>query len=134
MSRVIGVGRENTGVYLLEPTRKESRVLQSTTSEENEIMLWHHHLGHLLFQSLKSISTLKFKNNVHHLNCDTRQFAKNKRSVYQISITKRSVFPFHLIHSDVWYAPLTSIYGHRYFVTFIIGLSFNIKRRSSECF
>lgn len=68
MSRVIGGGHENIGVYLLEPTRKESRVLQSTTSEENEIILWHHHLGHVLVQSLKSISTLKFKNNVHHLN------------------------------------------------------------------
>lgn len=119
MSRLIGGGRENINVYLLEPTRKESRVLHSTTSEESEIMLWHHHLGHVLVQSLQSISTLKFKINVHHLNCDTCQFAKNKRSVYPISITKSSVFPFDLILSDVWYAPLTSIYGHRYFVTFI---------------
>lgn len=71
MSWVIGGGRENIGVYVLEPTRKETRVMQSITSEENEIMLWHHHLGHVLVQSLKSISTLKFKNNVHHLNCES---------------------------------------------------------------
>lgn len=117
--QVIGGGRESNGLYLLKPIRKESRVLQSTTSEDTEIMLWHHRLGHALVQSLRSISTLQFKNNVQHLNRDTCQFAKTKRNVCPVSINKRSMFPFDLIHSDISYAPLTSIYGYRYFVTFI---------------
>ena len=40
-------------------------------------------------------------------------------SVYPVSINKRSVFSFDLIYSNVWYAPLASIYGHWYFVTFV---------------
>ena len=106
MGQMIGGGRESNGFYLMEPTRKESSVLHSTTSDENKTLLCHRRLGHVIVQSLRSISTLNLRNNVQHLNCDTCQFAKTKRNVYRISFNKRSVFPFDLIHSDIRYAPL----------------------------
>ena len=38
---MIGGDRENNGLYLLDPTKKEPKVLQSTISEEDEVRLWH---------------------------------------------------------------------------------------------
>lgn len=45
---MIGGGRENNNLYLLEFTRKEPKVLQSTITKEDEDLLWHHSLGHAL--------------------------------------------------------------------------------------
>lgn len=88
MGQMIGGGRESNDLYLLEPTRKESCVLHSTTSEKNETLLSHRHLGHVLVQSLRSISTLNLRNNVQHLNCDTCQFAKIKSNVFVLDLIK----------------------------------------------
>ena len=80
--------------------------------------LWHRCLGHAPLQCLRNISFLNFANKPDSsLKCDACQFAKNKRSVYSVNVNKRSTCPFELIHSDVWYAPVTLIHGHRYFVT-----------------
>lgn len=38
---MIGGDRENNGLYLLGPTKKEPKVLQSTISEEDEVRLSH---------------------------------------------------------------------------------------------
>ena len=46
---------------------------------------------------------------------------KKKKKLYSVSLNKRSTGPFALVHSNVWYAPLVSMYGHCYFVTFIDG-------------
>ena len=53
------------------------------------------------------------------LRCDACQFAKNKRTVYSVNFNKRNTSPCDLIHSDVWYAPVVSIFGHHYLITFI---------------
>ena len=44
---------------------------------------------------------------------------KNKRTVYSMNLNKRHTGPFDLIHSDVWFAHVVSIYGRRYFITLI---------------
>lgn len=40
---MIGGDNENNGLYLLDPTKKEPKVLQSPISEEDEVRLWHQH-------------------------------------------------------------------------------------------
>lgn len=82
--------------------------------------LWHHRLHHAPLQCLMNVSFLDFTNKPDSsLRCNGCQFAKNKRSMYSVNINKRSNCPFDLIHSDVWFSPVTSIHGHQYFVTFI---------------
>ena len=39
--------------------------------------------------------------------------------MYSMNINRRSTSPFDVVHSDVWYAPVVSVYGHCHFVTFI---------------
>lgn len=39
--QMIGGDHENNGLYLLDPTKKEPKVLQSPISEEDEVWLWH---------------------------------------------------------------------------------------------
>ena len=116
----IGGGSVSNGLYTLDLKNIESRTLQAEVGDENKVTLWHHHLGHAPLQCLRNIPFLSFANKRDSLlRCDACQFAKNKRSVYSVNINKRSNCPFNLIHYDVWYAPVTSICGHRYFVTFI---------------
>lgn len=45
--------------------------------------------------------------------CDACQFANS------VNLNKMSINPFDLVHFDVRYAPVVSIYGHHYFVEFI---------------
>ena len=76
--------------------------------------------GHAPVQCLRNFSFLNMKNkNDSILRCDTCQYAKNKRTVYSVNINKNNTGPFDLVHSDVWNAPVISIYGHRFFVIFI---------------
>ena len=88
--------------------------------DENKVALWHRRLRHAPRQCLRNISFLIFQMNPGSiLRCDACQLSKNKRLVYSININKRSTPSFDLIHSDVWYATIPSIYGHQYFVTLI---------------
>lgn len=41
MGQMIGGDHENNGLYLLDPTKKEPKVLQSPISEEDAVRLWH---------------------------------------------------------------------------------------------
>ena len=61
-----------------------------------------------------------FKNvDLKHLHCDICEFAKHKRVSFFPSNNK-SLFPFHLMHSDVWGpSRVTNLSGARWFVTFI---------------
>lgn len=45
------------------------------------------------------------------------------RTSYPISNSQKNRAPFALIHSDVWYAPITSISSHQDFVSFIDNAS-----------
>lgn len=55
---------------------------------------------------------------MNKLKCDACEYAKHTRAIY-VSKGIRSIFPFMLIHSDVWTCPVVSVSGMKYFVTFI---------------
>lgn len=130
--QTIGGGRENNGLYILESRRGGS------TTNEDGVLLWYHRLGHAPVQSLR-IPSSNVRNNVKQLKCDTCQFAKSHKSAYPVNINKSSSFPFDLVYSDVWCAPLPSIYGNRYFVTVIhvatrcTCVSYENKGQSDAC-
>ena len=61
-----------------------------------------------------------FKNlESEEFHCDVCEFAKHTRTSFPIS-NKRSSYPFHLIHSDIWGPSIVSnVSGSRWFVSFI---------------
>lgn len=57
------------------------------------------------------------------LSCETCELAKHCRSSYTLSSNK-STSSFVVVHSDVWVsAPVTSLFGFCYFVTFVDDFS-----------
>jgi len=83
--------------------------------------IWHFRLGHLSHQRLNMMSSLYAniifdnKNSV----CDIRHFAKQKHLPFSLSESHASS-NFELLRLDIW-GPLyvSSIHGHRYFLTIV---------------
>ena len=81
---------------------------------EDDILLQHRRLGHVLFENLKKVEPSLFnKVDLNKLVCDVCEFSKHTRSTYK-SIGLRSEKQFEIIHSDVWGPSSTpSLGGHR---------------------
>ena len=116
--RVIGTGVRRNGLWFI--NQEQSALAVSTETQEREIYLLHHQLGHIPFGSLNKLYPDAFKNvDMKNLVCDACELGKHTRTTYP-SICLRSCEPFMLIHSDVWGAcSVTSISGFKWFVTFI---------------
>lgn len=103
MGPTIGGGCESNDLYILEATGRELRAFQSSTKREEcsgiDDLVMHHYkvLGVFLF--------LDIGYDIRYLNCEACQYVKQCRNTYLVSINK------NLIHSDVWCALLTSVYG-----------------------
>ena len=85
-----------------------------------DMWLWHRRLGHPSFEVLRKVfPNLANPSVTTKLHCDVCEIAKHHRVSYPSSENK-STLPFSIVHSDVW-GPCrtTSIFGHRWFVTFI---------------
>ena len=124
--RMIGSGREENGLYLLE-SQDQQQVAHHTTqtrSTTGDIMLWHRRLGHPSFNLLKHLfPTLSSNQNVSIFRCEDCELGKHHRASFYPSNNKSTV-PFCLIHSDVWGASrIVALKGHRWFVTFIDDFS-----------
>lgn len=52
------------------------------------------------------------------LDCKICQLSKHICNSYPLSVNK-SLHPFVIIHSDVWGPSTSSLFGYRYFVTFV---------------
>lgn len=68
-------------------------------------------------------STSNASVNENDLDCEICQLSNKCRTSYPISNSQKNRAPFALIHSDVWYAPITSISSHQDFVSFIDNAS-----------
>ena len=121
---MIGHAKEKNGLYYLDTSSGNvgngnqlplSFLFESSSSNKDQIWLYHFRLGHPSFNVLKVMFPLLFKNiDVDTFHCDVREFAKHRCVSFPLS-SKRSSFPFALIHSDIW----GSSFGARWFVSFI---------------
>lgn len=70
--------------------------------KEQQIWLWHHHLGHPLFIYMKHLFPSLFSHvSIVDFKCEACILAKSHRVIYPLSMNKSDV-PFVLIHFDVW--------------------------------
>ncbi|XP_028072192.1 uncharacterized protein LOC114274471 isoform X1 [Camellia sinensis] len=120
--RMIGSGKAHEGLYVLDAESSSSRQALQTIGMPGLSLLhqWHMRLGHppifVLDKLLPSLVKHCDRNNFH---CDACELAKHKHSCYPL-INKRSLFPFMVIHSDVWGpSRVMSVSDCCWFITFI---------------
>jgi hypothetical protein len=100
-------------------------------------MMWHKKLGHMSEKGLKVLSDQKLLPGLTKVTlpfCEHCVTSKQHRLKFGTSTTKSKCI-LDLIHSDVWQAPVVSLGGARYFVSFIDDFSrrcwvYPIKRKA----
>lgn len=95
---LIGLGKHQDGLYILEPTQDKRIALK--VSKTNEDSLWHARLGHTSEDKIKTIGFDVVKNQ-DRLLCDSCIRAKQTRLAFPISTIKTDSC-FDLIHCDIW--------------------------------
>lgn len=124
MKQIFGIGRRTGQLYELVylPIPKSfTPTLLSTLPSTNFLDIWHSRLGHISYDRLKLLISSGILGNVKTktLHCLPCQLGKQHALPFYPNEMK-SVAPFDLIHSDVWGpAPIPTMGGARYFVTFI---------------
>ena len=98
----------------------KANIVHQLSTNNKQIMLWHHRLGHLFSNYMKHLFLGMFSRSVESkFECHTCTLAKSHRVPYPVSLNK-SIIPFSLIHSDVWGpSPCSNTSGSKWFVTFI---------------
>ena len=98
--QTIGRGIERGGLYYLEETAQQGKAVLAHRSLEKKLWTWHRRLRHPSIGYLEKLfpSLAGFKSN---FKCETCILEKSKKHSYSSSLNK-AVFPFILIHSDVW--------------------------------
>ncbi|KAE8667244.1 hypothetical protein F3Y22_tig00112428pilonHSYRG00010 [Hibiscus syriacus] len=87
----------------------------------NSAMLWHQKLGHMSEQGMKVLVEQKLLPGLTKVSlplCDHCITSKQHRLKFNTS-NSRGKSVLELVHSDVWQAPVTSLGGAKYFVSFI---------------
>ena len=125
--KTIGHAREWNDLYYLDhpnllpdPENNTSFFSDSIKTNREKVFLHHCRLGHPSFRVIKRLFPSLFSNlDVASLNCEGCELAKHKCVPFPVS-NNMSIFPFYLIHTDVW-GPSTvpNIFGARWFLTFI---------------
>ena len=126
-------------LYLLkgETVQEGEAFVASNNSNENASIMWHKKLGHMSEQGMKILaeqSLLPGLTKVALPFCENCIISKQHRLKFSTS-KFRSQETLELVHSDVWQAPVTSLGGARYFVSFIDDYSrrcwvYPIKRKA----
>ncbi len=135
---MIGLGREQNGLYLLQQSIDSSSVaptpiscaalnkalnsLSSTRSTSDSFHVWHCRLGHPSKSRMISLSHVMpnaFQCNNTDIVCTVCPLAKQKRLPFSNNNNLYS-FPFDLVHIDIW-GPyhVPTIEGYRYFLTLV---------------
>ncbi|XP_073148775.1 retrovirus-related Pol polyprotein from transposon TNT 1-94 isoform X1 [Henckelia pumila] len=124
---------------LLGETHKEAELaVASIGSGEESTVLWHRKLGHMSERGMKILSERKLLPGLTKVTlpfCEHCVTSKQHRLKFGTS-TAKSKGILELIHSDVWQAPMVSLGGARYFVSFIDDFStrcwvYPIKKKSN---
>uniref|UniRef100_A0A1J3DVK1 Retrovirus-related Pol polyprotein from transposon TNT 1-94 n=2 Tax=Noccaea caerulescens TaxID=107243 RepID=A0A1J3DVK1_NOCCA len=119
-SEMLGKGKIENDLYVLEDTKKSSQLSCSFSSvipivAEAKNAIWHARLGHPHYRALKlMLPNVSFDND----SCEACILGKHCKTVFPNSSTIYD-HCFDLIHSDVWTSPCLSRENHKYFVTFI---------------
>ena len=95
--------------------------IASTSSAEEMTTMWHQKLGHMSEKGLKVLFDQKLIPGLTKVSlpfCEHYVTSKQHRLKFS-NFTTRSKVILELIHSDVWQAPIISLRGARYFVSFI---------------
>jgi len=102
----------------------EASIVSASPAEENT-MMWHQKLGHMSEKGLKILSGQKLLPGLIKVTlpfCEHCVTSKQHRLKFSTSTTNSKCI-LDLIHSDVWQAPVVSLGGVRYFVSFIDDFS-----------
>ena len=113
LGKIIGLATIWNGLHYLEtPSKSFVSLLYDHHLLIEKIWLHHHRLGHPSFRTLKILFPSLFRKlDVESIHSEVCKLAKHKRSTFSIN-NKRSLEPFHLIHSDISGPSLVpNIYG-----------------------
>ncbi|XP_073130870.1 uncharacterized mitochondrial protein AtMg00300-like [Henckelia pumila] len=130
-----------TNLYVLmgEIHKEAELAIASIGSGEESTVLWHRKLGHMSKRGMKIISERKLLSGLKKVTlpfCENCVTSKQHRLKFDTSTAKKKDI-LELIHSDVWKAPVVSLGGARYFVSFIDYFSkrcwvYPIKKKSDH--
>ena len=112
---MIGLAKDWNGLYYLETLSKSSvSLLFEPHLFKEKIWLHHHRFGHPSFRTLQVLFPSLFRKlDVVSFHCEVCELANYRRSTLSIN-NKRSLEPFHLIHSNIWGpSPIPNISGAR---------------------
>nr|GEU54557.1 Gag-Pol polyprotein [Tanacetum cinerariifolium] len=101
---------------------KEAKALVASHSPSNRVAVtWHLKLGHMSEQGMKILVERKLFPGLTKVSlpfCKHCVISMQHRLKFKTSNSK-SVYVLELVHSDVWQAPVLSLVGAKYFVSFI---------------
>ena len=126
-------------LYMLKgETQQEGEASTALASSAEELtMMWHRKLGHMSEQGLKILAEQKLLLGLKKVSLPfCEHCVTSKQHILKFnSSSARSKTIFDLIHSDVWQAPVMSLGGAKYFVSFIDDYSrkcwvYPIKRKA----
>ena len=83
--------------------------------------LWHSRLGHPgapVLSSLRKNNLIVFDKFPDNFLCQSCTLGKQVKLPFYDSLS-RTLFPFDIVHSDLWTSPTLSSGGHRYYVLFL---------------
>lgn len=118
----IGLGKENSGLYVLQQHALDVSVNNSSaiSLSSSYFDLWHYRLGHVSDSRISVLHNLDSSITCSpSFQCTTCPLAKQRHLSFNKS-TSIASHPFDLIHSDIWgpfSIPTSS--GHRYFLTIV---------------
>ncbi|KAE8668465.1 Flavonol synthase/flavanone 3-hydroxylase [Hibiscus syriacus] len=126
-----------TNLYMLKRETLIEEEASTVSYSSDSIMLWHQKLGHMSEKGMKVLVEQKLLPGLTKVtlplceHCITR---KQHRLKFNTS-NSRGKNVLELVHSDAWQAPVTSLGGAKYFVSFIDDYSrrcwvYPIKRKS----
>ncbi|GJW01215.1 retrovirus-related pol polyprotein from transposon TNT 1-94 [Tanacetum coccineum] len=117
---------------------KEAEASVASHSPSHRVAVtWHQKLGHMSEQGMKILVERKLLPGLTKVSlpfCEHCVISKQHRLKFKTS-NSRSVYVLELVHSDVWQAPVLSLGGAKYFVSFIDDYSrrcwvYPIKKKS----
>ncbi|KAE8665697.1 Esterase/lipase/thioesterase family protein isoform 2 [Hibiscus syriacus] len=120
---------------------KEETLLEAEASvascSSDSAMLWHKKLGHMSEQGMKVLVEQKLLPGLTKVSLTLREHCiTSKQHLLKFNTSNsRGKSILELVHSDVWHAPVTSLGGAKYFVSFIDDYSrrcwvYPIKKKS----